>query len=232
MTPEIQNVIRSLAKNPAHRTDEWLNECTRLLARRHNAELFKEGPNLLPNPGFEATGADGLPEGWKRRDYGNRTANTEAEWNSITGTANARSGQHALRCVTRGDADTSLYARVTLKPNTLYRLSGWVKARNLRGKLSLNDHLGRAETERLTRDGDWRLVEVDYNSAQPLHLGLVITVKTETLGVEYQHDIRRRILDIGLQSQQAGVVLFLAGAFGKNCFGARYKDKAFGREER
>ena len=166
-TTEIQTVVASLAKKPEHRTDEWLNEATRLLVKKHKAEAYKEGPNLLPNPGFETAGADGLPEGWKRRDYGGRPANSGAEWSIVSGPTQFHGGKNGVRCITRGDADTSLYADVELKPNTLYRLSGWVKGRGgLRGKISFNDHLGRAETERVTRDGDWTYVEVDYNSGK------------------------------------------------------------------
>lgn len=166
-TSEIQTVVASLAKKPEHRTDEWLNEATRLLMKKHKAEAYKEGPNLLPNPGFETAGADGLPEGWKRRDYGGRPANTAAEWSVVSGPQQFKSGAKAVRCITRGDADTSLYADVELKTNTLYRLSGWVKGRGgLRGKISFNDHLGRAETEQVRRDGDWTYVEVDYNSGR------------------------------------------------------------------
>jgi len=71
-----------------------------------------------------------------------------------------------MRCSTRGDADTSFHADVAIKPDTHYRLSGWVKAQSLRGKVSLNDHLNRAETERVTRDGDWQLVEAEYHSGK------------------------------------------------------------------
>ena len=40
----------------------------------------------------------------------------------------AHSGQRAVRCVaTGGEADTSLYANVTLRTNTQYRLAGWVR---------------------------------------------------------------------------------------------------------
>jgi mono/diheme cytochrome c family protein len=165
-TKEIQTVVASLGRKAENRSDEWLNEASRLLLKKHKAEAYKEGPNLLPNPGFEMAGSDGLPEGWKRRDYGSRRSNETAEWSIVNGEGDTHSGKNALRCVTRGDADTSLYAEVELKTNTQYRLSGWVKARALRGKVSLNDHLGRAETERLTRDGDWIYVEVDYNSGQ------------------------------------------------------------------
>jgi mono/diheme cytochrome c family protein len=166
-TKEIQTVVASLAKKPEHRSDEWLNEATRLLMKKHKAEAYKEGPNLLPNPGFETAGADGLPEGWKRRDYGGRPANTAAEWSVVSGPQQFKSGAKAVRCITRGDADTSLYADVELKTNTMYRLSGWVKGRGgLRGKISFNDHVGRAETEQVRRDGDWTYVEVDYNSGR------------------------------------------------------------------
>ena len=166
-TKEIQTVVASLARKPEHRADEWLNETTRLLTKKHKAEAYKEGPNLLANAGFETAGADGLPEGWKRRDYAGRPANSGAEWAMVSGADQFHGGKLGVRCITRGEADTSLYADVELKPNTMYRLSGWVKARGgLRGKISLNDHLGRAETDRVTRDGDWTFVEVDYNSGK------------------------------------------------------------------
>ncbi len=162
---EIQTVVASLAKNPTHRSDEWLSDTTRLLGKKHKTDAYIEGPNILPNPGFETTGASGLPEGWKRRDYAGLPGNAGAEWASVNGAGNVHGGERALRCITRDNADTSFYADVELKPNTTYRLSGWVKGHALRGKISLNDHLGRAETERAPRgDSDWTLVEVDYNS--------------------------------------------------------------------
>jgi putative membrane-bound dehydrogenase-like protein len=164
-TKDIQTVVASLSKSPENRADEWLGEATKLLVRKHNVQAYKEGPNLLPNPGFETVGADGLPEGWKRRDYQNLPANAEARWEIASGEGMARTGKNAMRCVTRANADTSFYADVELKPNTQYRLSGWVKTRALRGKVSLNDHIGRAETDRVTdRERDWTQVDVTFNS--------------------------------------------------------------------
>ncbi len=166
-TPEIRAMVVSLARKPEHRADEWLNEATRLLLKKHQAEAFAEGPNLLPNADLEVAGGNGLPQGWTRRDYGNRPANTASEWSMVSGPGEVHGGKFAVRCVSRGDADTSLYADVDLKPNTMYRLSAWVKARGgLRGKLSLNDHIGRTETETVTRDGEWTLVSVDFNNTQ------------------------------------------------------------------
>jgi putative membrane-bound dehydrogenase-like protein len=162
---DTQTVVTSLVRNPANRADEWLAEATRILARLHNADIYKEGPNLLPNPGFETVGTDGLPEGWKRRDYNRSEGTRNAEWKVESGEKNFHRGKQAVRCITRGDADTSLYADVELKPNTQYRLAGWVKSYALRGKISFNDHLGRAETEAIRRrDTDWVEVEVTFNS--------------------------------------------------------------------
>ncbi|HEY3898763.1 MAG TPA: PVC-type heme-binding CxxCH protein [Chthoniobacter sp.] len=163
-TPEIQTVVKGLASDPAVKADEWLSTAAKMLARKHKVETFKEGPNLLPNPGFENLAADGLPEGWTRRDYGAKPGNENAEWKVVSGEGLVHSGQHAVRVITRADADTSLHADVAIKPNTLYRLSGWVKAHAIHGKVSLNDHIGRAETDKITHESDWTEVETIFDS--------------------------------------------------------------------
>jgi putative membrane-bound dehydrogenase-like protein len=165
-TPEVQTLIRQLAADPAVKSDEWLNEATRLLAKKHKTAVNVEGPNLLPNPGFEEVADDKkTPLGWKRRDYGTRAGNKDANWGVVIDPKNVRSGKHAMRAITRAEADTSFFADVPLKPNTDYRLSAWIKTHAMRGKASLNDHIGRAETEKVTaRDSDWTEVEVVFNS--------------------------------------------------------------------
>lgn len=160
-TPEIQTIARGLASNTAVKADEWLAEGAKMLAKKHKAVVYKEGPNLLPNPGFEQLGADGFPEGWKRRDYGRSPENAKAEWSVVKG---GHGGANAVRCITRGDADTSFFADVELKPNTEYKLSGWVKAHGVRGRVSLNDHIGKAATDFVSRDTDWTEVETVFNS--------------------------------------------------------------------
>lgn len=161
----IKTAVKSQAAKPENLADEWLAEITRLLARIHQTEVFREGPNLLPNPGFEIVGADGVPEGWKRRDYQDLPGNAGAAWTIVTGQGNAHGGTNGVRVRAGDRADTSLYADVELKPNTQYRLAGWVGSDNLRGKVSLNDHSSRVETEVLrTRASDWRQVEALFNS--------------------------------------------------------------------
>ena len=185
-SPEIQTLVRQLASDAVVRADEWLNEAARMLAKTHKTQVYVDGPNLLPNAGLEVIGADKLPEGWKRRDYNQTPASAKARWEVVSGPGNTHSGEHAIRCITvgrkpeDGNGDTSLFADVALKPNTEYRLSVWIKTHALRGKASLNDHIGRAETDRVTaRDSDWVEVETIFNSgSRPkasiniLHVGI------------------------------------------------------------
>ena len=167
-TPEVQTLVRQLSADGAVKSDEWLHEAARLLAKKHQTATYVQGPNLLPNAGFEELAADkGSPVGWRRRDYGARPGNKDAQWGIVTDPDHVRSGKHAMRAVTRAEADTSFFADVALKPNTEYRLSAWIKTRALRGKASLNDHIGRAETEKVTgREADWAEVEVIFNSGK------------------------------------------------------------------
>ncbi len=162
---QIKSVVASIVRNPANQKDEWLREATRLVGRIHGASVYREGPNLLPNPGFEVIGADGLPEGWKRRDYGTREGNATAEWTVVRGEKEFHGGRQGVRVITRADADTSLHADVALKPQTQYRLAGWVKTHALQGRASFNIHNARIETEIVRRrDTDWTEVEVEFNS--------------------------------------------------------------------
>ncbi len=165
-SPEVQTLVRQLANDATVKSDEWLNEAARLLAKKHKTATYVEGPNLLPNPGFEEVSADKkIPAGWTRRDYGNRAGNKTTQWGVVIDPALVRSGKHSVRVIARGDNDTSLFADVAVKPNTEYRLSAWIKTHAMRGKASLNDHIGRAETEKvIARESDWTEVEVIFNS--------------------------------------------------------------------
>jgi putative membrane-bound dehydrogenase-like protein len=177
-TPEIKTLVKSLAVDGSMQKDEWLREATRLLRRRHKAEAsFKEGPNLLPNPGFEITGADGLPEGWVKNDNIGRSGPlrvpSNARWRM---TDAAHSGAKAVTCNLSETSFSALYAEVPLKPNTEYRLTGWVKAANFSGgRIGISDRLSRVETERLTNSADWTLIESTYNSGNNPKAGIMLS---------------------------------------------------------
>jgi putative membrane-bound dehydrogenase-like protein len=164
-TPEIQTLVKKLAADSTIKNDEWLTEAAKMLGKKHKALNFTEGPNLLPNPGFEELAADKkTPVGWAHRDYGKAPGNAAAQWGIVIDPKMVHSGKHGFCVITREEADTSFFADVPLKPNTEYKLSAWVKTHAFRGKASLNDHIGRAETNSLKRDQDWTEVEVTFNS--------------------------------------------------------------------
>jgi putative membrane-bound dehydrogenase-like protein len=164
-TEEIKTLVKKLAIDPVVKNDEWLAEAAKMLGKKHKALNYKEGPNLLPNPGFEELAADKkTPVGWAHRDYGKAPGNAGAQWGIVIDQKMVHSGKHGFRVITRDNADTSFFADVALKPNTDYKLSAWVKTHAFRGKASLNDHLGRAETNSLKRDQNWTEVEVTFNS--------------------------------------------------------------------
>jgi putative membrane-bound dehydrogenase-like protein len=177
-TPEIQTLVRKLSADGSLLGDEWLREAARLLRRQHKAEAtFTEGPNLLPNPGFEITGADGLPEGWRRDDNigrsGPLTSPSQATWKM---TDTGRGGTKAVTCNQPETSFSALYFEVPLKPNTEYRLSGWAKTANLRGgRVGISDRLSRVETERITRTSDWTLIESTYNSGNNPKAGIMLS---------------------------------------------------------
>jgi mono/diheme cytochrome c family protein len=177
-TPEIQTLVKKLAVEPSHLGDDWLREAARVLLRQHKAEAkFKEGPNLLPNPGFEITGADGFPTGWARNDNigrsGPLSSPSNAKWQM---TAAAHSGAKAVTCSLPETSFSALYAEVTLKPNTEYRLTGWAKTANFSGgRVGISDRLSRVETVRLTRNADWTLVESTYNSGSNPKAGIMLS---------------------------------------------------------
>jgi putative membrane-bound dehydrogenase-like protein len=164
-TKQIQTVVASLVRNPANQADDWLKEATRILGRIHGAALYRNGENMLTAGGFEAIGADGLPVGWKRRDLSNRDGNKTLVWSAASGEKEAHGGKQSLRAVAASDVDTSLYIDVPVKPNTQYRLAGWIKTKGMSGRINLSETLTKTETDLIRRrDSDWLEIETDFNS--------------------------------------------------------------------
>ena len=192
-TPEIQTLVKQLSVDATVKADEWLRDASRVLVKIHQAEAYKEGPNLLPNSGFETTAADGLPEGWKRRDYNQSPGTTGAQWSTTDLPGWTKSGSQSVRCITDGMSDTSLYTEVALKPDTEYRLSAWIKTANFRGgggKASLNDHSNRHETEKVSRNADWTLVETTWNTGKNSQLNTSINLLHVARGDSHFDDVK------------------------------------------
>ncbi len=160
-TPDLQTVVTKLQSDATNKADEWLAEGVKMLGRKHGVLSYHAGPNLLPNPGFEDAVND-LPAVWKVRHYAGNPAY------SVAAAPDVHGGAASLRLAsTDGDGtDTSVFADVTVKPHTEYRLSGWIKTKGVRGALGalLNVHGTDARTPAVTRDAKWTQVETTFNS--------------------------------------------------------------------
>ena len=63
-----------------------------------------------------------------------------------------------------------------------------MKGQGLGGRVSLNDHVNRFETDRLTRDGDWSEVEVIYSSGSATNAS--INILHVAMGDGYFDDVK------------------------------------------
>ncbi|MDD6050528.1 MAG: phospholipid carrier-dependent glycosyltransferase [Clostridiales bacterium] len=82
-----------------------------------------EETNLLKNPGFEELTDAGMPVGWQTDAYVTREGIT-----SFSVTGDAQDGEHAALIESYDMNDARFAQTVKVKPNAMYRLSGWIKA--------------------------------------------------------------------------------------------------------
>jgi putative membrane-bound dehydrogenase-like protein len=187
-SPEIQTVVGKLRREPTNEQDEWLSEAVKLLAKVHQVRGYTEGPNLLPSPGFETFGDDGLPKGWTlRRSQGQPR-------HSIAKNTDAHSGESALRFeAPRPEVmDIALAADVPVKPNTEYRLAAWLKT-DLTGGFGARvgiEGLSAATTPRQAgRTGGWGEGDVVFNSGDRTSVTVQCLVAGRASGVVWFDDV-------------------------------------------
>ena len=162
----VKRAISGLFLNPENREDPWLSLALKTTAQRLDIALGEKtlGPNLLQNPSFEE-GSATTPAAWRPhiyRDQGGTTFSVVVETPPFV-----RSGRRALKIASQKGADAGWRAEVAVKPNTEYRLSGWIMTRGLSGAMGalLNVHsMQGALTPALQKEKDWTEVEVTFNS--------------------------------------------------------------------
>lgn len=119
-------------------------------------------PNLLPNPGF--TGAEPAP--WSLRIYSAAKPDTV----ELAVSPNGRNGGPGLMIKSTTRADVGGAATATVKPNTRYRVGGWVRTENLDAKggrgAMMNVHQMDAVTDAVTGTKDWTEVSAEFNSGK------------------------------------------------------------------
>ena len=99
--------------------------CCLLLFSAALAENADE--NLLYNGSFEILDGDGLPDGWYTDQYNQQEGYTN--FSVLTG--DAQEGQHSVQIENLGDNDARFAQRVEVEPDSLYCLSGYIRAEGI-----------------------------------------------------------------------------------------------------
>jgi len=120
-------------------------------------------PNILSNASFEAgaEGKDATPAGWRSNTW---SGEGNYAWAEV-----GRTGKRCVQIETPKPGDLSWQAKVTVFPDSVYRLSGWIKTEGVkagtgRGAL-LNVHqITSARTPAVTGTADWTHVQCDFET--------------------------------------------------------------------
>jgi putative membrane-bound dehydrogenase-like protein len=186
-TPELTTLVGSISSSPEVIKDEWLSEAVRVLSQKHKA--FKQGPNILANSDFEQAGPDGAPASWKTENYGTALGNEAAVWKTTDMQPKSGAKVLAIEAKSGKYVEKALVIQQELKPNTYYRLSGWIRTKELRGRALLVDRARGTETPFVTGDSDWREVDTLFNSGTNLQSIIHLVVAGESGDVWFD-DVR------------------------------------------
>ena len=130
------------------------------------ARAFGHAATLLPNPSFEEKEGDGV-KGWKPYAW---AGNENARWSVASP---GRTGERCVSISSANGADTAWTTTVTVKPNTFYRLSGWIKTKDVSGAAGalLNiQNMQEVRTESVSGTKDWTRVSTVFQSEAATHL--------------------------------------------------------------
>jgi len=135
---------------------------TSALAAEEETKMQTQTPagNLLPNPSFEKGEADGV-QGWTSRAWKGKE---DARWNVASP---GRTGEHCITIGSAKGADAAWTTTVTVKPNAWYRLSGWIKTREVRGATGalLNiQNMQAVKTDAVSGTRDWTRVSAVFHA--------------------------------------------------------------------
>jgi len=165
---EAGRAVYAMVQKPENAADRWIPDAATAAAARHDAGFLKavlaslkpEGDagatrnpsNLLPKN----------PAGWRKVTYSGTAGHTI---DSI-----GHKGKQSLKIASTEGSDASWSATIDVRPQTRYRLSGWVKTKDLvpgTGKGALfNIHELQAEglPPPVTGTSDWRRLEIEFSS--------------------------------------------------------------------
>ena len=161
--------------------------------------------NLLPNPSFEEKAGDGV-QGWQSRAW---SGETNAQWKVV---APGRTGKQCVSIGSEKGADAAWTATVAVKRDAFYRLSGWIKTKDVRGAVGalLNiQNLPEARTAAVLGTRDWTRVTTVFQSAAAaeLEINCLFGGWGQSTGQAWYDDISLEQLDRQPNDTQAAVMI-------------------------
>ena len=169
--------ILAMLKEVQNARDRWIPNAATAAAAHHDAGFLKAvlasvsapdkpvsrgaARNLVTNESFENE-RDGKLLDWFTAVHSGR--------GEFTPGGAGHTGSHSARITSQSGADISWSQRVSVEPNTDYKLSAWIKTENVRGAMGalLNMHELQSGTPVRTRPvtgtRDWTKVETEFNS--------------------------------------------------------------------
>ena len=136
--------------------------CSTAAAQAPQAEAART-VNLMPNPSFEEQ-EDEVARGWHARSWNGRDG---ADWAIASP---GRTGERCARIASTEGADAAWTATVTVRPDAWYRLSGWIKTRDVRGAVGALfniQNMQSVKTPAVTGSSDWIKVSTVFQAAAP-----------------------------------------------------------------
>jgi len=150
---------------------------------------YAEGVNEVLNSGFEESNSD--IAFWDKWSY-----NASTDVSLITDPGLAHSGNNCVRITNTAANDSRIRQMVSVKENTLYKISGWIKTENVseQGKGAIISVFGMLlSTTELKGTNDWTYVEL-YGRTGPDQRAIELTAGVgghggESTGTAYFDDI-------------------------------------------
>jgi alpha-L-arabinofuranosidase len=148
----------------------------------------RPGINLLPPLSVQASAA-GRGQTWQSRAW---CARENARWSDH---ALGRAGKPCLSISSEPGADAAWTATVAVRPNAFYKLSGWIKTKNVRGATGalLNiQNMQEVRTEAVQGTSDWTKVSTVFRSTAttPLEINCLFGGWGSSAGEAWYDDVR------------------------------------------
>ena len=177
-------VTLRLYEDSTNREDHWLSMALKASAANQNVELVNSvlGPNLMSNASFEEFYGSN-PSGWKL-ESSDSMADTVVSYNAIRDKFSPHSGNHLVGIESNEGGRLRLTTTVPVKPDTDYRLAGWIFGRSLRqgsgAHLSISEISG-VQTDFVQWRTVWRELETFFNSGNHRQLTIELNYGKEEL---------------------------------------------------